>query len=142
MAEKQYIGIVEAARLLGVSRDTVRRKIASGEYGAKKVTGPYGEQWQLEAAQFNKPTYTEEVAAVTKQISLVELYNAIGRGTREAFREEAAQLKQDNEELRKQVSEMQEELQNQRDLLQQLVYQQKEKQLAWYQRILGKGMAQ
>ena len=137
MADKQYIGIVEAARLLGVSRDTVRRKIASGEYLAKKINGPYGEQWQLEADQFNKATYTEEVAAVTRQISIVELYNNIRRGTREAFAEEAAQLKQDNEELRKQVIEMKEELQNQGELLNQLLKNQKEQERPWYLRILG-----
>lgn len=142
MAGEQYIGIVEAAQLLKVSRDTVRRRIASGEYAAKKVTGPYGEQWQLDSTQFNKATYTEEVAAVTRQISITDLYNAIQRGTREAIAEEAAQLKQDNAELRKQVTEMQEVLQQQGQILGQLLKNQNEQDRPWYLRMIGKGIAQ
>ena len=43
----QQVSIDEAARLLGVSQDTIRRRIRNGELKAHQVTRPQGYVWRV-----------------------------------------------------------------------------------------------
>ena len=45
------VGIAEAARLLGVSEDTVRRRLKRGELQGTKVARPQGFTWAVELAR-------------------------------------------------------------------------------------------
>jgi len=42
------VGIAEAARMLGLSQDTVRKRVRSGELPGKKVDAPGGFRWMVE----------------------------------------------------------------------------------------------
>ena len=46
--------IDQVAKLLDVSKDTVRRRIKIGELIAEKHDGPYGLQWMLPEEQFDR----------------------------------------------------------------------------------------
>lgn len=53
------LSIKDAARVLGVSANTVRSRIKSGELPASKVKGPTGEQWRVFTS--NLPTDCQQV---------------------------------------------------------------------------------
>jgi len=42
------VGIAEAARTLGISQDTVRKRLRAGELGGERVKGPGGFRWVLD----------------------------------------------------------------------------------------------
>ena len=59
----QNVSIDEAARLLGVSQDTVRRRIRNGELEAHQVARPQGYTWRVEFP--DEPANEECDGAVT-----------------------------------------------------------------------------
>ncbi len=62
----QNISIDEAARLLGVSQDTVRRRIRNGELEAHQVARPQGYTWRVD---FPDEPANEETAQVAGAVS-------------------------------------------------------------------------
>jgi excisionase family DNA binding protein len=49
------VTIAEAATCLGVSVDTVRRRIGKGELKYRKVSSPHGEMYMIEISEDNAP---------------------------------------------------------------------------------------
>jgi excisionase family DNA binding protein len=77
----QEVTITEAAKCLGVSMDTVRRRIGKGELKARKVPSPHGETYLVELpddtppgpeAPPDKVESKPEVEAMRKTISILE----------------------------------------------------------------------
>lgn len=75
--------IKEAARILGISTNSVRAKLKSGELSGCKVKGPTGEQWRVELTKVtsettkltNEPTKTRELAPsgeVSRLLDIIE----------------------------------------------------------------------
>ena len=97
------LNIDQAAQLLGVSKDTVRRRIKSGEYQAEKVAGTYGIEWRLPEEQFQQaavikeavPMDGEVVVPMGRQVTVAELeqamqqlmQNAANKAMRQAMQE-------------------------------------------------------
>ena len=108
METKKMITIDEAAQLLGISKDTVRRRIKDKEYIAKKQVGPFGLQWYLPEDQFNKAMVTEEVIQVTRAVPLAELHGIIRQSMQEAIQEETKGLREQIESLQGQLAAAQE----------------------------------
>jgi hypothetical protein len=76
----QEVTIAEAARCLGMSIDSIRRRIAKGELNAHKVPSPHGEIYMVEIPEDALPAETNEekidstatIDAMLKTISVLE----------------------------------------------------------------------
>ncbi|MBM2825260.1 MAG: hypothetical protein HW402_924 [Dehalococcoidales bacterium] len=75
------VSITEAARILKVSPDTIRRRIRNGELDARKVKTARGSRWQVELTQDAQaepmhndaePMQSEYVNALREQIQSLE----------------------------------------------------------------------
>ena len=80
----QEVTIAEAARCLGMSIDSIRRRIAKNELKARKVPSPHGEIYLVElpddavpapdpAATGEKEDNTVAIEAMRKTISILEI---------------------------------------------------------------------
>jgi excisionase family DNA binding protein len=78
----QEVTIAEAAKCLGISIDTVRRRISKEELKARKVPSPHGELYLVELpgdvapgneAPKEKVENASEVEAMRKTISILEV---------------------------------------------------------------------
>lgn len=127
------LNIDQAAQLLGVSKDTVRRRIKSGEYQAEKVTGTYGIEWRLPEEQFQQaavikeavPMDGEVVVPMGRQVTVAELeqamqqlmQNAANKAMRQAMQEQTNKIK---EELQETKVELREELREAKETIDML----------------------
>jgi hypothetical protein len=77
----QEVTIAEAARCLGMSIDSIRRRIAKGELNAHKVPSPHGEIYMVEIPEDALPSpetndekidSTATIDAMLKTISVLE----------------------------------------------------------------------
>jgi hypothetical protein len=77
----QDVNIAEAARCLGMSIDSIRRRIAKGELNAHKVPSPHGEIYMVEIPEDAMPApeaneekidSTATIDAMLKTISVLE----------------------------------------------------------------------
>jgi excisionase family DNA binding protein len=72
------LDIGQVAELLQISKDTVRRRIKSGEIKAVMEEGPYGKQYKIDPTQFaGVSPQTIDVIPVTRQINIGELVQTI-----------------------------------------------------------------
>ena len=116
------LSIEQAAQLLGVSKDTVRRRIKSGEYQAEKKIGPYGEEWRLPEAQFKQAVEVKDVVPIARQVTVAELEQAMQRLMQNAANKAVIQAMSDQTnkikvELYKTKEELKEELREAREEL-------------------------
>lgn len=101
--ENELLTIPQAAQLLNVCKDTVRRRIKLGEIKAEKREGPYGEQWVLPADQFNQAAVIQDVIPLTRQVSVAELQAAMRHVIAEVVKEETAEMKAEVANLKEQI---------------------------------------
>jgi len=68
------LSIKEAAKVLGISPNTIRARIKSGELMAGKVKGATGEQWRVFVDAPDKPLVPESVgsAEVSRLLDIIE----------------------------------------------------------------------
>lgn len=71
--EDNYLSLDEVATLLGVHKDTVRRKIKRGELKATLLPGPYGEQYFIKQDDLQIPQQIVDVVTVPRQLSVEDL---------------------------------------------------------------------
>lgn len=69
--------VKQAALALGVSAQTVRRRIAKGELPAKKELTDFGLTWLIPASVINASTDTVEVVSLTRSMSPAEISQII-----------------------------------------------------------------
>lgn len=128
--------IKEAAESLGVSVDTIRRRIKDNRIRAKKVQGQYGMQWVIDPDSLVDYSQVIEVLPVKTNIDPGELMDSIKLTVLEATQEAARlgtlqAMQEHNNEL--------ESLRNEVQALRELIEQQQEdkKVLTLGQRIKG-----
>jgi len=97
----QNVSIDEAARLLGVSQDTIRRRIRNGEISAHQVSRPQGYTWRVELPDERAD---EEAAQVVDAVS-TELVGSL-RDTIKRQDETITHLKGQLEVKDKQIGEV------------------------------------
>lgn len=106
--------IDQAAQLLGVSKDTVRRRIRAGELQAEKQQGPYGEQYFLPESQFDQARIVQDVVPVTRSVTVAELQavmqKAIAAAVTEAVQIETAAIQEQADKHAQQLQQQVEEL--------------------------------
>lgn len=65
--------IKQAAQALGVSAQTIRRRISKGELPATKEMTDFGEMWFIPASAVEASTHTLEVVPLTRSITPSEI---------------------------------------------------------------------
>ncbi len=102
--------IKEAARVLGISQNSVRAKLKSGALSGCKVKGPTGEQWRVEltkvTSELTKPT--KEVTKTIEPAQNVEVLRLLEIIEKQNHRLEAASG---------QIGYLQAQLENSRDTI-------------------------
>lgn len=111
-SEENYMSVKEAAESLQVSEQTIKRRIKAGEYRAEKRPLPGKNQymWVIPRNQINAATQTIETVQTTRQITVSELQEAMGKTIESIVKEETAAL-------RNQIDFLQEQLKEQQDLI-------------------------
>ena len=121
------MNIDQVSQLLGVSKDTVRRRIKSGELVAEKKIGPYGAEWALPESQFDKARMIHEVIPVTRSVTVTELQAVMKKSLTEIIstvvQEETAIISKNGEEKSRELLNQIEFLKNQLALQQQSIKQ-------------------
>jgi len=77
MTEGKEYTMKEAAKLLRVSTQTIKRRIDKGELMARKEITSLGERWLIPANQLNIATQEIDVIPLNRQIGLYEIQRAI-----------------------------------------------------------------
>lgn len=72
-----HLTIDEAAERLGVSKDTVRRRIKRGDLRAAKASGPYGDQYFIPESEITTAQEITDVVPVVRQVSIQDLATAV-----------------------------------------------------------------
>ena len=107
--------IAQAAEALGVSKDTIRRRIRKGEIYAEKKPGPYGEMYYIKEQDLAQAAEIIEVVAVSRPVEVQEIKKLF-----QALHDEIAQLREELEQLRGQLQ----------------LQEPKEARLPWTQRVV------
>lgn len=95
------LSIKETASSLGVSHDTIRRRIKSGQIKAVKVETPYGKAWHIDSDDLAQSQEVVEVVTVKQEMTSDDLEglfrNLLQEQTNEirGLREEVEKLRDD-----------------------------------------------
>lgn len=127
MEEESFLTISQAARSLGVSKDTVRRRIKKGELNAQKLNGPYGMAYYIREQDLARAQQITEVVPVSRQISPVQLQKIIS---------DAVEPGQD--EIRQELQELREEIKSLNRQLKESELTSKNPKQPWWKRLFGK----
>ena len=103
---EKVLTIKEAAEALGVSADTVRRRIKTGELKAEKVQGAYGMQWAIRPDDLAHSMQVVDMVPVKQSLSADDLEAMFKRLMQEQTNEIKA--------LRAEVQQLREQLQDQK----------------------------
>ena len=106
MSSDKRLTIKEAAKRLGVSDKTVRRRIKKGELPAQLVDSPYGEQYMIPADAVEAASQTIAVATVEKQPDPRTIAMAIGQ----ALDQRDAEIKSEIQALRDEIKQRDEQI--------------------------------
>lgn len=144
--------IEQASELLGVSKDTVRRRIRKGELNAIKRVGPYGDQFFIDESELDIATEIKEVIPIVRNLSLQDfsrtmenvLESAIGNAIT-PMQQQIDSLIKENKALMDELHEVKQEQQRfERDkqtrdteLMQSIRMIQDYQKRPWWKRILG-----
>lgn len=131
----QHLTLKEAAEALGVSVDTVRRRIKSGQIPAEKVEGPHGLQWIIRANDLTASAEIIEVVPVKTELQGTELVALIREAVKEGQREQAEEVRQ----LRKEVTQLNERIEGLVRALPAGDPERKEKPGRWWSRLFKGG---
>lgn len=113
---ENWITIEQCAELLDCSKDTIRRRIKSGEIDAEKRVGNFGLQWMIDADKINKAMQDIAVVPVTRAVSIAELEQAmqktIASAVTSAVQAEITPLKEHIQVLNEKLDKQDELLKN------------------------------
>ncbi len=141
--------IEQASELLGVSKDTIRRRIKKGELNAVKRVGVYGEQFFIDEAELDIATEIKDVIPIVRNLSLQDfsrtLEIAIGSAIaplqqqieglateNKALMDELQTIKQEQERIEQNKQSRDEEL------MKNIRQIQDQQQKSWWKKILGR----
>lgn len=103
MAGSKGMTIKEAAEALGVSPDTIRRRIKLGQIRAEKVEGIYGPQWVIDPDTLADTQQIYEAVPVKHNVSIEKLEMIIQDATREVTAQALEEVLNEIKELRKEI---------------------------------------
>lgn len=133
--------IDQVAKLLDVSKDTVRRRIKIGELIAEKHDGPYGLQWMLPEEQFDQARMIHEVVPVTRSVNVAELQalmsQSVSAVVSKTIQEETQGLRSQIESLKEQLAAQQETTAAHQQRIEELLKEQQQSKGSLLSRLFG-----
>lgn len=138
-----WLTIEQVAEILDCSKDTVRRRIKTGEIDAEKRIGNFGLQWMVDADKFNKVMQVVDVVPVTRSVSVAELegamQKAISNAVASALQAELQPLKDHVQILNDKLDKQDEALKNHYQLVDERLRALHDKQQpkSWWQRLFS-----
>lgn len=105
-----YLSIEEAAKRLGVSSDTVRRRIKRGDLRAEKQKGPYGYCWMIPESEIRIAQEITEVVPVNRPVAIPDLVDAIAARLDGKLSEALSTLAEEQARTRAEVEALRQEL--------------------------------
>ena len=145
--------IEQASELLGVSKDTVRRRIRKGELNAIKRVGPYGDQFFIDESELDIATEIKEVIPIVRNLSLQDFSRTMENVLETAICTAIAPMQQQIDTLATENKALLDELQaikqeQQRieqnkesrdaELMQNIRLIQEQQKKVWWKKLLGK----
>ena len=133
--------IDQVAKLLDVSKDTVRRRIKIGELIAEKHDGPYGLQWMLPEEQFDQARMIHEVVPVTRSVNVAELQalmsQSVSAVVSKTIQDETQGLRSQIESLKEQLAVQQETTAAHQQRIEELLKEQQQSKGSLWSRLFG-----
>ena len=133
MTEEKHLSIQETAEALGVSKDTVRRRIKKGQIHAEKFNGPYGLQYYIPESELS-PAEINELIEVNRSLTPQEIKEVV----QQAYAEQQGEIKQEIEGLKEQVNKLQKQLERRDQELLQAIRELQEKKQHWWKRLFNR----
>lgn len=143
MDEEKKLTIREAARAMGVSMATIRRKIKAGEIPAKLGPGPYGETYYIRESDLAKATAIIEVVPVRKELDakdVHDIFQSIVQPLINEITEQRRIIEQQNrkiEELLTQLQKTKERDQMLMEAIRSIHEQKKEARKPWWKKFFS-----
>lgn len=103
MLDKEWLTVKEAAKVLGISDKTVRRRIAAGTITAEFKEGPYGMQYYIPSSVINTAQQIINTVTVKKEYDLQELALSLSNYFQERDKQYISQI----DSLKSQLNEVQ-----------------------------------
>lgn len=106
------ITIEEAAKLMRVSPDTIRRRIKKNEIEATKLPGPYGEQWFIPVDKLEGVQDINEMQEANQHLTTQDISNLIEmlvEKRTESMHQELISLQKKVREMQQQLLDLQEQ---------------------------------
>lgn len=105
--DENYLTVKQVAKILKVSEQTVKRRIRIGEYRAEKrpLPGKENYMWVIPKTQINAAMQTIDAVQTTRQITVSELQEAMGKTIEGIVKEETAALRNQIDFLQEQLKE-------------------------------------
>lgn len=72
-----FVGVAEAALILGVHEETIRRRIRKGDIIAKKISSATGSYWAINKSALTENSYSTDVVPLNKPINIDDLNQMI-----------------------------------------------------------------
>lgn len=135
-----WLTIEQVAVLLDCSKDTIRRRIKSGEIEAEKRIGDYGLQWMIDSEKFHKAMQKIDVVPVTRSVTVAELEQTMQRtiasAVTNAVQAEIAPLKEQVQTLNDKLDRQEDALKNHYKLVDERLRTLSEvKDKSWWQKL-------
>lgn len=133
--------VKEAARVLGVSPITVRRRIKSGELKANLEVGPYGETYFIDENDLAEVMEIKEVIPVKRELDITdvqEVFRNVLSPLYEIIKEQQKIIEQQNEKIEQLVKQIEDR--DQKLMLAIRTIQEKqeeERKKPWWKKFLG-----
>jgi excisionase family DNA binding protein len=123
--QNDWLTIGEAAKTLGVSKDTIRRRIKDGKMYAEKREGPFGLAYYIPANELHAAFEMVPVVQIQEPIGIAELMEMLTEGvqrvTQDSVQQSITPLRNDisgMKELQEQaIGELRKEISELKDLL-------------------------
>ena len=96
--EDKLLSIEEAAKVLNVSKDTIRRRIKKGDIEAQKLPGPYGNMYYIKEKDLAAAAEIVDLVTVSRQLRPEEI--------KELMQAVIYPLQQEIKELRQEVQSL------------------------------------
>lgn len=96
--------IKQAALALGISAQTVRRRIAKGELTANKEVTAVGEMWLIPESAVKAAIHTVEVIPLTRSVTPAEINHIVGSAVAVQVAVQIEPLKEEIQRLRAELA--------------------------------------
>lgn len=111
----ESITIKEAAEMLGVSVDTIRRRISDKRIRAKKIQGKYGKQWAIDPKSLAEFQQVIEVVPVKYELDPNTMLELTERTISNSIAEAMQEHNKEIQSLRNEVQALRELLEHQQE---------------------------